>query len=137
MELTQVASYDNYLLANMTLGMLQENGINCHLKDENIVTIDPLLNPAVGGIKLMVVSEQADEAKGYMDAAERAYLATVPCPKCGQCTILPEETNDAPADFWGKLKNMAAYGQTAIYLKKYRCSSCNTLFDHMPSALES
>jgi hypothetical protein len=36
------------------MGMLQEAGINCHLQDEYTITIDPLLNYAVGGMKLMV-----------------------------------------------------------------------------------
>ncbi len=32
----------------------EEEGINCWLKDENTVTIDPILTNAIGGIKLMV-----------------------------------------------------------------------------------
>ena len=60
MNFKLIATYDNYLLANMTMGMLTENNIKCQMKDENIVTVDPLLNPAVGGIKLLV--EEANMA---------------------------------------------------------------------------
>ena len=54
MNFKQIASYDNFMLANMTMGLLTENEIKCQLKDEHVVTMDPLLNPAVGGIKLLV-----------------------------------------------------------------------------------
>ena len=53
MNFKQVATFDNFMIANMTLGMLEENNINCHLKDENIVTIDPaVLDNYIGKYKL-------------------------------------------------------------------------------------
>jgi Putative prokaryotic signal transducing protein len=57
-----VRGYDNYINAHMQLGMLQEAGINCHLKDEYSVTIDPFLSPAIGGIKIMVAESQVSRA---------------------------------------------------------------------------
>jgi Putative prokaryotic signal transducing protein len=57
-----IRGYDNYINAHMQLGMLQEEGINCHLKDEYSVTIDPFLSAAIGGIKLMVAESQAKRA---------------------------------------------------------------------------
>lgn len=47
-------SFDNYIEANIVLNMLQHHDIVCHLKDENIITINPFLSPAIGGMKLMV-----------------------------------------------------------------------------------
>jgi Putative prokaryotic signal transducing protein len=58
----QVGAYDNYIYANIVLCMLQDSGINCHLKDEYTITIDPLLSPALGGIKVMVMDSQVDRA---------------------------------------------------------------------------
>jgi hypothetical protein len=57
-----IAAFDNYVSAHIAMGRLEEQGIRCWLKDENTVTIDPLLNYAVGGIKLMVSSVQAERA---------------------------------------------------------------------------
>jgi hypothetical protein len=68
----QVASYDNNVSAAMALGLLKQNKINCHLRDEYIINIDPLLNPAIGGIKLMVASTDADEAAAIIRAAAHA-----------------------------------------------------------------
>ena len=62
MDFIQVRSYDNYIYAHIVLSMLQDAGINCHLKDEYTITIDPLLSPALGGIKLMVAGSQLERA---------------------------------------------------------------------------
>ena len=62
MNFIQVRSYDNYIYAHIILSMLQDAGINCYLKDEYTITIDPLLSPALGGIKLMVADSQLERA---------------------------------------------------------------------------
>ena len=132
MNFKKIASYDNFLVANMTLGMLEENDINCHLKDENIVTIDPLLNPAVGGIKLMVADVQYERALTILKDAETKYIQQISCKICKKNTLVMEEKINNPTTFWGKLKNQIAYGQTETYQKLYRCSTCNNLFSELP-----
>ena len=70
MNFKQIASYDNFMLANMAMGLLTENDIKCQLKDEHIVTMDPLLNAAVGGIKLLVEEKDVsiDKAKELLSS---------------------------------------------------------------------
>jgi DNA-directed RNA polymerase subunit RPC12/RpoP len=134
MNFKQIASFDNYMLANMTLGMLHENGIICHLKDEYIVTTDPLLNPAVGGIKLLVEESQYDEAVTVMKDAEEAYLKDIACPNCSSHSLVVEEKISKPESFWGKLKNQIAYGQSSTYSKQYRCTNCSRVFPELPAS---
>ncbi len=62
MEYVMLKTFDNYIEANIAVGMLQSENINCHLKDEHTITIDPLLSPALGGMKLMVHAAQAERA---------------------------------------------------------------------------
>ncbi len=62
MEYVQVRAFDNYISAHIRMGMLQEAGINCYLKDELTVTVDPFLSPMLGGMKLMVESSQMQRA---------------------------------------------------------------------------
>jgi phage FluMu protein Com len=102
------------------------------LKDENIVTIDPLLSPAVGGIKLMVEESDYDAAKGLIIEAENAYLKEIPCPNCKSHSLVVEEKINRPVGLWGKVKNMIAFGQTETYSKKYRCKNCNQLISELP-----
>lgn len=134
MSFKQIASFDNYLLANMTLGLLEENNINCHLKDENIVTIDPLLNPAVGGIKLMVFEAQEERARDLIKEAEAAYLDELICPYCNNKGLVAEEKIDSPKTILGILKNKILYGQTSLYRKYYRCKHCKSQLTELPSS---
>ena len=71
MDYIQVRSYDNYIYAHIVLSMLQDAGINCYLKDEYTITIDPLLSPALGGIKVMVARTQVERALEILVETER------------------------------------------------------------------
>ncbi|HEY4206428.1 MAG TPA: DUF2007 domain-containing protein [Puia sp.] len=70
MDFVQLRSFDNYIFAHISMGMLQDAGINCHLEDENIITLDPFLSPALGGMKLMVYSTQAERAVELLEQAD-------------------------------------------------------------------
>lgn len=71
MDFVELRSFDNYIYAHITLSMLQDAGINCHLKDEYMVTLDPFLSPAMGGMKLMVYPSQAQRAIELLQETER------------------------------------------------------------------
>ena len=66
----EIRAYDNYIYAHIVLGRLQDAGIICHLKDEFTVTIDPLLSPALGGIKIMVAESQVERAEEILAESE-------------------------------------------------------------------
>jgi len=72
MEFIQLRSFDNYISAHITLTMLQDAGINCYLKDEHIITLDPFLSPALGGMKLMVYPTQAERAVELLEEVDRS-----------------------------------------------------------------
>ena len=58
-------SFDNYIDAHIVKGRLEDQGIHCWLKDENLssLIVDPILTNAVsGGIKLMVPEEELQTA---------------------------------------------------------------------------
>ena len=71
MNFINLRSFDNYIHANIQLGMLQEEGINCHLQDEYTITLDPLLGPAIGGMKLMVYETQVHRAIKLLEEGEK------------------------------------------------------------------
>jgi hypothetical protein len=134
MKMILLNSFDNYFFANITYTKLQDAGIDCYLRDENTVTVDPLLSNAIGGIKLMVEESQFDLAVELMKGAEAAYLNDISCPYCHETGLSAEEKIYKPATFWGKLKNQIAYGQTSIYSKKYRCQHCKSVMDELPAS---
>ena len=83
MEFILLNSYGNYVEAHIAKGVLEEEGIASWLKDENTVTIDPILTNAVGGIKLMVAREDAQRAWELLSALKKEQQQKISCPKCG------------------------------------------------------
>lgn len=83
MEFILLNSYGNYVEAHIAKGVLEEEGIVCWLKDENTVTIDPILTNAVGGIKLMVAKPDAQRAWELLTALQKEQQQKISCPKCG------------------------------------------------------
>jgi phage FluMu protein Com len=132
MKLILLQRFDNYFFANITYTKLQDAGVECYLRDENTVTVDPLLSNAVGGIKLMVEESHFELAVDLMKAAEVAYLSDITCPYCKETGLTAEEKINKPETFWGKLKNQIAYGQTSTYSKKYRCQHCKSIMNELP-----
>lgn len=48
------STYYNPIEANIVKGRLEDSDIPCFLTDENVATINPLYNQAIGGVKLNV-----------------------------------------------------------------------------------
>lgn len=82
-----IQAFDNYVSAHIAMGRLAEDGISGWLKDENTVTIDPILSNALGGIKLMVCEDQSETAIRILRELEQTHKATNPCPKCGSLNV--------------------------------------------------
>ena len=70
MNFIQVRAFDNYVSAHIVMAMLLDAGINCHLKDEHTITLDPFLSPALGGMKLMVYPSQVERAVELLAATD-------------------------------------------------------------------
>ncbi len=87
MDFIILNSYNNYIEAHIARGVLEEAGINCWLKDENTVTIDPILTNAVGGIKIMVAASQAERAWEILSQLRKEQKRTIVCPRCGSNNI--------------------------------------------------
>ncbi|CAM4064720.1 Putative signal transducing protein [Pedobacter westerhofensis] len=54
-------TFYNPIEANIVRARLEDSGFKCFLQDENISTIQPLYNQAVGGVKLMVFEKDAPQ----------------------------------------------------------------------------
>ena len=132
MNFIQLRSYDNYVNANMQLSMLKEEGINCYIKDEYTITIDPLLSPAIGGMKLMVDVQQIERAKQILEESDKTFLQTIQCPNCGQHAIEHIVQIKNPSGFLQKIMFMLVNGQEQEIKKYYKCASCGFKFDELP-----
>jgi len=126
-----IRSYDNYINANMTMAMLKEGGIDCYIRDEHTITIDPLLSPALGGMKLMVHENDLKDALSILDHSDQLYLQSVACPVCQQKSLQQIREIEESRDWWERLKNILINGQENRQKSYYRCYSCGTKFDEI------
>ena len=132
MEYVEIRSFDNYIEANIVLNMLQHANINCYLKDEHIITIDPLLSPALGGMKLMVHHAHVERAWDMMEKAEREYLKTIPCPVCKMHTLKAISVTKQHRCKLGALASMLLNGHSVEVTKMYQCTNCGYDFKELP-----
>ena len=128
MKFVPIRSYDNYVPAHLAMGRLKEDGIECWLKDENTVTIDPILTNAVGGIKLMVEESEAQKAWELLNELMQNYKKIIPCPKCGSNNLELVST-PRKAMTWISAITTFFLGDYALTVEKvYHCFNCNNEF---------
>lgn len=134
MNIVTLRSFDNYFLANITLTKLQDAGIECYLKDENTVTIDPILSNAMGGIKLVVRENDAADAKQILQRFDEEYLNSVQCPKCAatniKLVIKPGVSNYLTAILTWLFSNYAIAPKNI-----YQCGNCGYESENMPNTI--
>ncbi len=126
--------YSNYIEAHITLGRLQEEGINCWLKDENTVTINPIWTTAVGGIKLMVAEVQAARATEILESIVHARQQDNPCPQCGSLNVTLVSTPRKAVNWFSSLLGFFL-GDLAVGAHKVNhCFNCGAEFEPSSNA---
>ena len=76
MDFVLLQNFDNYIDAHIVKGRLEDQGIHCWLKDENLsaLIVDPVLTNAVsGGIKLMVPKDELQRAIEILNQPLQSY----------------------------------------------------------------
>ena len=131
MDLVTVKTFDSYFVANIILGRLHAEGVECYLKDEVTVTIDPILTNAIGGIKLVVRKENAAAVKQILDSYDAQYLLAAMCPQCGEHAFSyiakPGVTNFLTAIL---TTIFASYAVAPNYV--YQCGNCGYETERLP-----
>jgi len=123
MDLITIRTFQNYFSAHILLTRLRSMGIECYLKDEFTVTIDPVLSNAVGGIKLVVKKENEEEACKILQQLDEEFMKSAVCPRCGNHTIelVPKKTT---ANMVTAILSWL-FGSYAVSAENvYQCSTC-------------
>ena len=129
MKFVLLQSYNNYISAHIAMGQLEENGINCWLKDENTVTIDPMLSNAVGGIKLMVAETQVPRASEILNETKQQQKAAITCPKCGSHDSELISTPRKASNWFSVLWGILTFSYAMPVDKVYHCFNCGNEFE--------
>ena len=136
MELVTVRTFTNYFSANILLSKLRDGGIQCFLKDEYTITMDPLLMNAVGGIKLVVNKNDVEEVLQVLKHFDEEYRRSAVCPRCGSNNIdlVPKRTaaNMITAILSCVFSNFAVSAENV-----YQCSSCDYESTTLPESINN
>lgn len=124
-------TFDNYFTANIWLNKFNAEGFHCYLKDENTLTVYPLWTNALGGIKLMVNSDELENALILLKEFDEEYLNTAICPKCGKTGMI----NIAKPGTKNILTSIATwliftYAVPSDHV--YHCTKCNYETSNLP-----
>jgi len=131
MDYLQLRTFDNYITASITLARLDEEGITCYLKDENTVTIDPFLSNAIGGIKLMVLPDDFDEASALLASYDKDYRESLTCPQCGSHNV--EYINKQGVKNWVTALVSWFMSSYAVAVEQvYHCYQCEHEYKDLP-----
>ena len=130
MNFVIAAVFDNYINAHLTLGRLQDQDINCWLKDENSVSVYPGSTFALGGIKLMVAEAQIERALAIINGDKAAYQQQHPCPKCGSTNVELISTPRKPDSWMATIANVVKGGGASIPVERvFHCFDCGNEFE--------
>lgn len=132
-----IARFQYSTEAQIIKGRLEADGIQVFLFDNLTIDTDPLVSNAIGGVKLKVLSNQAEEAEQILNSINKFSLDNqgnaIKCPNCKSEKIeLYSTIKDFKALFafiFAFLSNIIM-SALPIYTKhKYRCEDCKTEFD--------
>ncbi len=101
-KLVTLAAFNMPHQAHLAKSLLEAAGIPAFIRDEHLISINPLYSPALGGVKVQVPDVHLKEAREILDSVpdfalqdEEALQATLPeepgpeppelmeCPHCG------------------------------------------------------
>ena len=130
-DLVIIQTFDNFFNANIQLTRLRAAGVECYLKDEYIVTIDPFLSNAVGGIKLMVRKSEEHTVRKLLREMNAASDEKLICPQCGshKFILVPKRSTEnllAAITTW----LFSAYAVSAENV--YQCTECGYESETLP-----
>ena len=89
-EFRLLKTFKNPLDANLTKGLLESNGIEAFIFDENIAYVNPVLTTAIGGVKLLVSSKDYEKAAALLSEVDEDINneeLKIKCPVCGSLHI--------------------------------------------------
>lgn len=130
MKYVIAAVYDNFINAHIARGVLEEENISCWLRDENTVTVYPILTNAVGGIKLMVAEVQLQRALEILQKTKQEFNRDNPCPNCGSANIEYVSSPRKASNWLGTIASVLLNAGSPTPIEKvYHCFDCGHEFE--------
>ena len=135
MALTTLTTFGNFIEAHLLKSKLESEGIACFLLDEHMVTLNPLYNVTIGGIKLKVDEKDQERALEIINEIGATAITDeegreVDCPNCGSNNLASGVISmRGMKGIFSALISFLFMIFPIYYKRVYRCNSCNTQFE--------
>ena len=135
MSLIVFKTFDNPIDAYLLKTKLKSEGIRSYLFDENIISINPLYNLTLGGIKLMINNSDLEKSNAILEEIEQFSLIGNKkngCPKCQSNLFYNRFISMKGIKGYLSIIVSLIFFVFPIYYKiVYRCKSCGYEFNHL------
>ena len=134
MSLITLKTFDNSFEAHLLKTTLESEGIQCFIFDENMVSINPLFNITVGGIKLKINNADLGKALEILEENEELKLTNennevIKCPKCDSEDIyLDFKSMKGLKGFFSLIVSFLFFLFPIYYKSLNKCKSCGHEF---------
>ncbi|MGV3541146.1 MAG: DUF2007 domain-containing protein [Rufibacter sp.] len=129
-----ISTYASPIDAHLAKNKLESEGILSFLFDENLVSMNPLLNISVGGIKLKTLASDAEQALAILNGVQEQPYTTeqdvpVSCPRCGATALTYAYDSEQKAkSFFGMLLAFLTFSLPLLAKDRYQCEKCGKVF---------
>ena len=129
-----IKTFDNSIDAHILMARLEDEGIECFLVDDNIVSIYPLLNFTVGGIKLKVLEVDLERAIERLKLIEETPFKDsndelIKCPKCDSTNLVSGLKSVKNIKGFLSIIVSFLFSVFPLYYKEvFRCKNCDNEF---------
>ena len=133
-KLITVTTYGSSVEAHMAKNKLESEGIMVFLFAENLSSLYPLYNVAVGGIKLKTLASDAEKAFAVLTSVSDQPFTTelnesVECPRCGSTDLeYAYESSNKVKSFFGFLLALVTFTLPLLSKNEYQCGNCGLVF---------
>lgn len=132
---TTIRTFDNSTNAHILKIALEDRGIDCFIFDEHMMTVNPLMNVSLGGVKLKVRTEDLEAAKSILKELDDTPYTdesneVLHCPNCQSTHIISgHRSTKGAASILSGITSLF-FMVFPLYAKYvYKCKDCEHEFE--------
>lgn len=128
--------FDDPIQANLFCALLENEGIDCFVEDENLITTDRLFSNAIGGIKVKILEKDLNSLKELLQKTSETKVTDesgeiLTCPNCASDEIIPDyKSMKSVRGLIAAFLSMLFLVYPVFYELKRKCKHCNLEFNN-------
>jgi hypothetical protein len=139
----KIITFEHYydpMLAHIIRTKLEDNGIPCFIADENTIAVNPILNNAIGGIKLKIFERDLEKCReiltqsgdmheqDHFEIDEETHTAVV-CPYCASTNVRYGSATEKKAHWLVVIISVLLTVLPFYARKSWHCFNCRRDFE--------